>query len=151
MKALRTEEMKEICAASKLPVIAKGVLSIRDAQSCLSAGVSGMVLSHHNNRIEYAIPPLAILPEIVQLAGNDVPVFAENEIRTGMDAFKALALGAKGVCVGRPLMTAIKQDPEHGVAEYLKNMNAQLGKAMAYTGCTDLGKMDPSVIRKSVM
>ena len=147
MKALSTKEMEEICRASKLPVIAKGVLSERDARSCLSAGVSGLMLSHHNNRIEYAVPPLAVLPEILKLADN-VPVFAEDEIRTGMDAFKALALGAKGVCIGRPLMTALKQDPEHGVADYLKNVNAQLGKAMAYTGCTDLHRMDISVIRK---
>jgi len=82
------------------------------------------------------------------MAGDAVPVFAENEIRTGMDAFKALALGAKGVCIGRPLMTAIKQDQEHGVAEYLKKAADQLKKAMAFTGCTDLGKMDPGVIHR---
>ena len=63
-----------------------------------------------------------------------------------MDAFKALALGAKGVCIGRPLMTAVKQDPEHGVADYLKKATDQLRKVMAYTGCTDLTKMDPTVI-----
>ena len=148
MTALSTRELKEICAFSKLPLIAKGVLSRHDAQSCLSAGVSGMVLSHHNNRISYAIPPLAVLPEILELVNGAVPVFVDDEIRSGMDAFKALAMGAKGVCIGRPLMTAVKQDPEHGVAEYLKNTTDQLKKAMAYTGCTELGKMDPSVIRR---
>ena len=148
LSALSTQELTQICGATKLPVIAKGVLSIHDAHCCLSAGVSGMVLSHHNNRIEYALPPLALLPEIVKMAGDAVPVFAENEIRTGMDAFKALALGAKGVCIGRPLMTAIKQDQEHGVAEYLKKAADQLKKAMAFTGCTDLGKMDPGVIHR---
>jgi len=148
MTALRTEELKEICASTKLPVIAKGVLSLKDAESCLEAGAAGLVLSHHNNRIAYAVPPLAILPEILKLAGGTAAVFAENEIKTGMDAFKALSLGAKGVCIGRPLMTAVKQDPEHGVRDYLQNATAQLRKAMAYTGCTDLTKMDPSVIRR---
>ena len=148
MTALTARELTEICAASKLPLIAKGVLAMRDVDKCLNAGVSGIVLSHHNNRIEYAVPPLAVLPEITELVNGAIPLFVDGEIRTGADAFKALALGAKGVCVGRPLMTAIKQDPEHGVRDYLQKMTAQLRKVMAYTGCIDLGKMDPSVIRR---
>ena len=148
MATLRTAELAEICKASKLPVIIKGVLSRRDAERCLAAGAKGLVLSHHNNRIEYAIPPLAILPEIAELVNGAVPIFVDCEIRTGMDAFKALALGATGVCIGRPLMTAIKQGGAEGVAEYLNTAAAGLKKAMAYTGCTDLGRMDPTVIRR---
>ena len=146
MTAVTTAEFAGICAATKLPVIAKGVLSRHDAGRCLAAGVRGLVLSHHNNRIEYAIPPLAILPEIAAIAG-DIPLFVDCEIKTGMDAFKALALGAKGVCIGRPLMTAIKQGGAEAVRDYLNREKGALGKAMAYTGCTDLGKMDPTVIR----
>ena len=146
MTAIRTEELAEICAGTKLPVIAKGVLSVHDAEKCLKAGVSGMVLSHHNNRIEFAIPPLRILPKILDVVKGAIPVFVDDEIKTGMDAFKALALGAAGVCIGRPLMTAIKDDIENGVCAYLQKANAELGKAMAYTGCTDLSKMDPTVI-----
>ena len=147
MTAMTTAELAGICAETKLPVIAKGVLSRHDAGRCLAAGVRGLVLSHHNNRIEYAIPPLAILPEIAAIAG-DIPLFVDCEIKTGMDAFKALALGAKGVCIGRPLMTAIKQGGAEAVRDYLNREKGALGKAMAYTGCTDLGKMDPTVIRK---
>ena len=147
MAPLRTAELAEICRASALPVIAKGVLSLRDAERCLAAGAQGLVLSHHNNRIEYAVPPLAILPGIAAAAGG-VPLFVDCEIRTGMDAFKALALGAKGVCIGRPLMTAIRQNGADGVRDYLLQANAELGKAMACTGCTDLGRMDPTVIRR---
>ena len=146
MTAMRTEELAEVCSDTKLPVIAKGVLSIHDAEKCLKAGVSGIVLSHHNNRIEYAIPPLFILPKILEVVNGSIPVFVDDEIKTGMDAFKALALGAAGVCIGRPLMTAIKEDPEKGVCAYLQKANAELAKAMAYTGCTDLSKMTPSVI-----
>lgn len=148
MTALKTRELMEICYAAGLPVIAKGVLSAWDADRCLAAGASGIVLSHHNNRIEYAIPPLAALPGILERVNGAMPVFVEDEIRTGMDAFKALALGAKGVCIGRPLMTAIKQDREHGVRDYIRNTTAQLQKAMACTGCTSLDKMDPGVIRR---
>ena len=146
MTALTTEELKEICSSTKLPVIAKGVLSLYDAREVMKAGVLGMVLSHHSNRIEYAVPPLALLPAIREEAGKEVPIFVDGEIRTGMDAFKALALGATAVCIGRPLMTAIKQDGAEGVAEYIRKANGELAKAMAYTGCTDTGRMDPAVV-----
>ena len=146
MSALMTDELREICQSTNLPVIIKGVLSTRDAEKCLDAGARGLVLSHHNNRIEYALPPLALLPEVVEMTYGQVPVFVDCEIKTGLDAFKALALGAKGVCIGRPLMTAIKQDAENGVADYLTKATNELKKAMAYTGCTTLEKMDPTVI-----
>ena len=148
MAPLRTAELQEITEQCRLPVIIKGVLSLRDAERCLAAGAKGLVLSHHNNRIEYAVPPLAILPEIAQMVHGSVPLFVDCEIKTGMDAFKALALGATGVCIGRPLMTAIKQDQQNGVRDYLLKANAELKKAMAYTGCTTLKRMDPGVIRR---
>ena len=148
MAPLQTRELEEITRSTPLPVIVKGVLSLRDAERSLGAGARGLVLSHHNNRIGYAVPPLAVLPEIAQRTGGTVPLFVDCEIRTGMDAFKALSLGASGVCIGRPLMTAIREDPEHGVRDYLLRANAELRKAMAFTGCSSLKKMDPSVIRR---
>ena len=148
MAPLRTAELEEITRNIPLPVIIKGVLSRRDTERCLGAGARGLVISHHNNRIEYALPPLALLPEIASLAGKNVPVFVDCEIRTGMDAFKALSLGASGVCIGRPLMTAIREDPENGAGNYLRKANDELKKAMAYTGCTSLSKMDPTVIHR---
>lgn len=148
LKTLTGEELADIVNSTQLPLIAKGVLSLHDAEISLQAGVKGMVLSHHNNRIEYAIPPVYILPEIAKMAGEDVPVFVDGMIQTGMDAFKAIALGAKGVCIGRPLMAAYTKGKEQGVCEYLQKKRDELAKAMAYTGCTDLGKMDPSVIHR---
>ncbi len=144
---LRTAELAELCKATKLPVIVKGVLSRRDAERCLVAGARGLVLSHHNNRIEYAVPPMAMLPEIAAMAG-DVPLFIDCEIKTGMDAFKALSLGAKGVCIGRPLMTAIKQGGADAVRDYLLKANDGLKKAMAFTGTGDLSQMDATVIHR---
>lgn len=147
MEALKSYELSEIVRASSLPVIAKGVLSVSDAKACVGAGARGLVLSHHNNRIEYAIPALAILPEIQDAIDGAAGLFVDGEIRTGMDAFKALALGASGVCIGRPLMKAAEAGAD-GVYDYFQNANAQLAKAMAYTGCTDLSRMDRSVIRR---
>ena len=146
LKALTTDELAGICRATELPVITKGVLSVYDAEEVLKAGAGGMVISHHNNRIEYALPPLQILPEIVKLTDDRVPVFVDCMIQTGMDAFKALALGAKGVSIGRPLLSAYKQDPEKGICSYLMKVRDELAKAMAFTGTRDLSQMDPSVI-----
>lgn len=147
MTPLRTAELMEITKATRLPLIIKGVLSLHDAERALAAGAQGLVVSHHNNRIEYAVPPLMVLPEIAELVNGSVPIFVDCEIRTGMDAFKALCLGATGVCIGRPLMTAIKQDPENGVRDYLLKANDELKKAMAFTGCVNLSKMDPTIVR----
>lgn len=148
MAPLTSDELRDFCRLSGLPLIVKGVLSLRDAEKCVDAGAAGLVLSHHNNRIEYAVPPLAVLPEIAKLVQGRIPIFVDDEIQSGMDAFKALSLGAKGVCIGRPLMGAIKQDTENGVRDYLLKANAELRKAMAFTGCASLEAMDESVIRR---
>jgi hypothetical protein len=103
-------------------------------------------ISHHNNRIEYAIPPLKALPGIKAGLKKQIPLFVDCEIQTGMDAFKALALGANAVCIGRPLMTAIKNGGADAVAAYLDEVNAGLKKAMAFTGCYNLSRMDPTVV-----
>ena len=148
MTPMTREELRQICTSTRLPVIAKGVLSVYDAQEAVKAGVKGLVLSHHNNRIEYAVPPLMALPKIKMHIPKDIPIFVDCEIRTGMDAFKALALGATAVCIGRPLMTAIKKSGAEGVCEYLTQAKNELRKAMAYTGCKDLSHMDPTIVHK---
>lgn len=148
MTALTTAELREICSASGLPVIAKGILSVYDAQEAVGAGAAGLVLSHHNNRIEYAVPALMMLPEIRKHVPEELPIFVDGDIRTGMDAFKALCLGAKAVCIGRPLMTAIKQAGADGVARYLRQAGDELKKAMAYAGCADLSMPNPSMIHQ---
>ena len=86
------------------------------------------------------------LPSIKAAMTRKIPIFVDGDIRSGMDAFKALALGADAVCIGRPLMTAIKQNGAQGVADYLAKADAELRKAMAYTGCTTMDRMDPGVI-----
>ena len=115
MKALTREELTQIVNSTSLPLITKGVLSLYDADESLQAGVKGMVVSHHNNRIEYALPPLYLVPEIAKMAGEDVPVFVDCMIQTGMDAFKAIALGGQGVCIGRTRLAAYRKDKQEDV------------------------------------
>lgn len=149
MSPVTTEELRDLCACTFLPFVVKGVLSVYDANEAVQAGAGGLVLSHHNNRIESALPPLAALPEIRANLIKPVPLFVDGEIRTGLDVFKALALGAAAVGIGRPLMTAIKSGGEEGLCEYFLGVRKQLAKAMSYTGCTSLAKMDPAVIHPS--
>jgi len=147
MKSKSTEELTEFVQAAGIPFIVKGVQSIQDAVKCLKAGCAGIVLSHHHNMMQFSVPPLFILPDILKAVSNQIPVFVDCGIESGMDAYKALALGATGVSVGRHLMPLLKKGPE-AVSERINEMNGELASIMARTGVLTLANMDPSVIHK---
>lgn len=147
MKAKSTAEIRDFVKAAGVPFIAKGVLSPRDAEKCLEAGCSGIVVSHHHGMIPYAVPPLMALPEILRVTDGSIPVFVDCGIESGMDAYKCLALGASAVSVGRHLMPLLKHG-EDAVAERINEMTAELAGIMARTGVSSLNAMDPTVIHK---
>lgn len=143
------EEICEFVEAAKVPFIVKGVLSERDAYKCVMAGVQGIVVSHHHGIMDYAIPPLMVLPDILKVVDFQIPVFVDCGITSGMDAFKALALGASAVCAGRVLMEPLSDKKgADGVCETLRRMNDELRGVMARTGCYDLSHMDKTVLRQ---
>lgn len=145
MKAKDRSELAEFVSAAGIPFIAKGVLSPEDAEQCVSAGCAGLVVSHHHGMMDYSVPPLMVLEEILSVTGRSVPVFVDCGIASGMDVYKCLALGATAVSVGRHLMPLLKDGPE-AVAGRIKEMTAELAGVMARTGVRDLSGMDPSVI-----
>ena len=147
MKAKTTEELAEFVEAAGVPFIAKGVLSPRDAEKCLKAGCAGIVVSHHHGMIQYAVPPLMALQDIISVTGNSIPVFVDCGIESGMDAYKCLALGAKAVSVGRHLMPLLKNGAD-AVAGRINEMTAELAGIMARTGVGSLDKMDATVIHR---
>ena len=147
MKAKTTEELRDFVQAAKVPFIAKGVLSAQDAERCLKAGCKGIIVSHHHGIMSYAVPPLMILPEIMQVVGKEIPVFVDCGIESGMDAYKCLALGATAVGVGRHLMPLLKEGAD-ATATRMKEMTAELAGVMARTGVCDLVHFDASVIHK---
>ncbi|ODR42130.1 alpha-hydroxy-acid oxidizing enzyme [Eisenbergiella tayi] len=149
MRPKSLEEMKEFVKATKLPFVVKGVLSVKDAEKCLEAGVKGILVSHHHGIIDYAVPPLMILPEIVRVVQKQIPVFVDCGIESGSDVFKALALGADAVCVGRALMGALQVNGAEGVQEKIASLTEELAGIMARTGASDLSQIDPSVIWKA--
>ena len=149
MRPKSLEEMKEFVKATKLPFVVKGVLSVKDAEKCLEAGVKGIVVFHHHGIIDYAVPPLMILPEIVRVVQKQIPVFVDCGIESGSDVFKALALGADAVCVGRALMGPLQVNGAEGVQEKIASLTEELAGIMARTGASDLSQIDPSVIWKA--
>ncbi|MDR2043152.1 MAG: alpha-hydroxy-acid oxidizing protein [Clostridium sp.] len=147
MKAVSTEELKGFVRAAGLPFVVKGVLSVQDAVKCVQAGVSAIVVSHHHGILRYAVPPLMVLPEIQKAVQGKLDVFVDCGIESGMDVFKALALGADAVSVGRGMMEALRESGAAGVTEKINRMTTELAGVMARTGIPDIGRMDPWVIR----
>lgn len=148
MRPKSVEEIREYVEATSLPFVIKGVLSERDAYKCLEAGAKGIVVSHHHGIMDYAVPPLFVLPEIKKVAGDEIPVFVDCGILSGMDAFKALALGATAVSAGRVIMKPLGEKGAEGVKEEIERMTGELRGVMARCGCPDLKHMDASVIHK---
>lgn len=147
MRPKSASELAEFVQAAHVPFIVKGVLSPRDAEKCVKAGCAGLVVSHHHGMVQYSVPPLMVLPEIVSAVGGEIPVFVDCGIISGMDAYKCLALGAKAVSVGRHLMPLLK-DGADAVAARISEMTAELAGIMARTGVKSLDDMDPTVIHR---
>lgn len=144
-------EIKEFVKSTGLPFVVKGVLSSQDAYKCLEAGVQGIVVSHHHGIMDYAVPPLMALPEIVKTVSGQIPIFVDCGIASGMDVFKALALGATAASVGRAIMKPLGEKGAEGVKEKILEMNGELKGVMARTGCYDLAHMDASVVKKTTI
>ena len=149
MKPKTTEELRDFVDAAEIPFIVKGVLSTKDAEKCLKAGCKGIQLSHHHGIMNYAVPPLMMLPEILQVTRGEIPVFIDCGIESGMDVYKCLALGATAVSVGRHLMPLLKEGADK-TAGRIKEMTGELAATMARTGIRDLKSFDPTVIHQRI-
>lgn len=142
------KEIREYVEATNIPFIIKGVLSVRDAIKCADVGVQGIVVSHHHGRLPFAVPPLVVLPEIAKAlkAYEKVKVFVDCGIDSGYDVFKALALGADAVSVGRVLMPELAKGGIDEVKNYINKMKEQLAYTMAFCGCSTIDEIDSSVL-----
>lgn len=148
MEVKSSAKLKEYIDSTKLPFVIKGVLSVRDAVKCAEIGAKGIVVSHHGGRLDYAVPPLLLLPDIVKAVGDKMPIFVDCGICSGMDAYKALALGATAVSVGNHLIPYVIGGA-NAVAERIGAMTDELRGAMAYTGVKTADEFDESVIHRA--
>ena len=123
---------------TKLPIVLKGVLDGEAARLAVEHGVDGLIVSNHGGRqVDGARASLDALPEMVA-AAPDLPVILDSGIRGGADVFKALALGARAVGIGRPYAYGLAIDGEAGVGQVLDNLAADFELTMALSGCRDI-------------
>ena len=134
---------------TKLPIVLKGIQDPHDAQLAADHGVDGVIVSNHGGRqVDGAIGALTVLPEIVDLVGDRLTVLFDSGIRGGADAFKALALGARAVGIGRPWVYGLALDGSDGIVAVMRYLMAELDITMALTGCTRLDDVGPALLRR---
>ena len=141
------EEIKEIKDSTKLPFILKGIMTPDEAELAVSIGVDGIVVSNHGGRVLDETPGVAdVLYEIADKVKGKVTILADGGVRSGVDVLKMLALGADGVLIGRPFVTASFGGEETGVLQYVNKIKGELKSAMVLTGCKDIKSVTDRII-----
>jgi lactate 2-monooxygenase len=148
--SLTWEDLPFLRERTSLPIILKGLQHPGDAARALDAGADGIVVSNHGGRqVDGAVPSLEALPEIVARVNDRVPVLFDSGVRGGADAFKALALGAKAVLVGRPYVYGLALAGEQGVKAVLDNLVAELDLTMALSGCRSIADITAETLSRA--
>jgi 4-hydroxymandelate oxidase len=132
---------------SPLPVIVKGVLAPEDAALAVEHGAAAVIASNHGARQLDGVPaPITMLPRIVDAVAGRVEVLLDGGVRRGTDVLKALALGARAVLVGRPVLWGLTLDGEAGVVAVLEHLRSEIDLAMALAGCPSINDIDESLV-----
>ncbi|MGV8890970.1 MAG: FMN-dependent L-lactate dehydrogenase LldD [Pseudomonas sp.] len=135
----------------KGPMIIKGILDPQDARDAVSFGADGIVVSNHGGRqLDGALSTTRALPPIMQAIGNDLTVLVDSGIRSGLDVVRMLALGAKGVLLGRSMAYALAADGQRGVENMLDIFAKEMRVAMTLTGVTSISQIDQSTLVDAV-
>lgn len=143
-----TEELAEIVKAAGVPFILKGIMTVKGALKAKEAGASAIVVSNHGGRVLDQCPATAeVLEEIVQAVGKDMKIFVDGGLRSGVDIFKALALGADAVLIGRPYVTAVYGGGAEGVATYTEKLITELADTMTMCGAHNLSEISREMVR----
>jgi isopentenyl diphosphate isomerase/L-lactate dehydrogenase-like FMN-dependent dehydrogenase len=147
---LTWERLEWLRGTTSLPIVLKGILHPDDAREARERGVDGIVVSNHGGRqIDGAIASLDALPPIVDAVGEGIAVLLDSGIRSGADVFKALALGAEAVLLGRPYLWGLALDGQAGVETVLRSLLAELDLTMALSGFTHTSQIDRGVLRQT--
>ena len=130
-----------------LPILLKGIVSPLDAQLAIQQGVQGLIVSNHGGRVlDTCIPPLKALQLIKKNVPNDFPLLYDGGVRRGSDVFKAIALGASAVLVGRPCIYGLATAGALGVAHVLKILKEEFEITMALMGTATLADIQPDMV-----
>lgn len=129
-------QLREVFSVTDKPYILKGIMTPQGAVKACEAGASGIVISNHaGNSLDQSLATIEVLEEIKRAVGNDIRVYIDGGFRHGEDVFKALAMGADGVLIGRPVMIAAEGAEAYGVSVCLQKIIWELKNAMRMTGC----------------
>ncbi|GHM99296.1 lactate 2-monooxygenase [Cytophagales bacterium WSM2-2] len=146
--ALTWNDLKYLREITKLPVVLKGILHPDDARKAIDHGIDGIIVSNHGGRqVDGSISTIEALPAIADAVQQKIPVLIDSGIRGGADIFKALALGAKAVCIGRPYVYGLAVAGESGVKEVVQNMLADFELTMGLAGCKNIAEIEKDNIR----
>lgn len=147
--AKSVEEIREICAYANMPFILKGIMTVEGALKAVEAGAAGIVVSNHGGRVQGGVPSTAeVLPAIAKAVKGKITIFVDGGIRSGLDVFRALALGADAVLIGRPLLPMVYGGGEEGFKLYMDKIIAELKDTMTMCGAASLEDIDGSKVWK---
>ena len=148
--ALSWRDLDWIVATSKLPVLVKGIVRPDDARRALGRGAQGVIVSNHGGRQLDSAPATAdVLESVVRAAGPDALVMVDGGIRRGTDVLKALALGARAVLLGRPVLWGLAVGGEDGVRRVLELLRHEFSVAMALAGCQALDEIERALLGRA--
>ena len=143
------EDMDWLRSITSLPIVVKGILRGDDAQLCVKHGASGVVVSNHGARlVDGMITAIEALPEVVDAVGDHCEVLMDGGIRRGLDIFKALALGAKAVLIGRPIWYGLAAGGEAGVQKVFRILQRELAYAMTMSGVAKMEDFNRELLVK---
>ncbi|HEY9774144.1 MAG TPA: alpha-hydroxy acid oxidase [Planktothrix sp.] len=149
-RALTWKDLEWMVSITKLPVLVKGILRGDDAVRAIECGARGIIVSNHGGRqLDTAIATIEALPEVVEAAGAKAEILMDGGVRRGTDVLKALALGAKAVLLGRPILWGLAIAGPQGPAHVLQMLRGEFELAMALSGCPTLQSIsDDLLVRK---
>lgn len=143
------DELRRISEIAGIPFIVKGIMNVKSALKAKAAGAKAIVVSNHGGRVLDQCPSTAeVLPEIAEAVGNGMKILVDGGIRSGTDIFKALALGADGVLICRPFVTAVFGGEKEGVKIYIEKLAEELKDTMAMCGAFSLSEITKDMVRK---
>ncbi|XBH70827.1 hypothetical protein VPH35_098410 [Triticum aestivum] len=140
--SLSWKDVEWLKSITSLPILVKGILTAEDARKAVEAGAAGVIVSNHGGRqLDYAPATISVLEEVVKAVAGAVPVLVDGGIQRGTDVLKALALGARAVMVGRPVMYGLAARGEAGAKHVIEMLNRELELAMTLCGCRSVAEI----------
>ena len=142
------ESVQQLRSLTKLPIVIKGILTAEDGERCVQNGASGIIVSNHGGRqFDHVGGTIEALPEVVNAVHGRLPVLVDGGIRRGTDILKALALGAKAICIARPYLYGLAAFGQRGVERVIELLRTELALDMGLAGAPNLAAIDRRLVR----